>query len=266
MAERSDVAVAEPAGVVEVSVDVRARPATVFGYFTSAQKLRAWLGDGAEIDPVEGGSVTIRYPTGEIARGVVERIEPERSFTFTWGYEGGAHGLAPGSTRVTILLEPTHQGTRVILRHEGLPTEETRTGHRQGWSHYVSVLATQAAHAHFGAIAEDAAVAFVAAWNETDPARRAGLLERSFAENGTFRDRMAAMDGRAALDAYIAGVQRYMPGVRLVLTAQPDHVHDRVRFPWRFEREDGVVLGAGWDYGCLTMEGRFTDVAGFWDG
>lgn len=249
--------------VVEVRVDVMAPPATVFRFFSSAERLREWLGAGADVDPVEGGAVTIRYPTGEIARGTVERIERDRTFVFTWGYEGGAHGLEPGMTRVTIELEPTERGTCVILRHEGLEQAALRDGHRQGWSHYVSVLATRAAHVHLDAIVRRAAEAWVAAWNETDPSARAALLEESFEENGTFRDAMAVTDGRAALASHIAGVQNYMPGVRLLLTGDADHVHDRVRFPWRFENAEGGVLGAGWNYGRITSDGRFAELAGF---
>jgi hypothetical protein len=57
-----------------------------------------------------------------------------------------------------------------------------------------------------------------------------------------------------------------MPGTQLVLTGQPDHVYDRVRFPWRIESADGAVLGAGWNVGRLTLDGRFSEVIGFWGG
>ncbi len=250
---------------IDVSVDVSARIATVFRFLSEPDRLAAWLGEGAEVEPREGGALRVPYPHGAVAVGRVESIEAGRRLVFTWGYETGEHGIAPGTTRVTVELEPIATGTRVHLRHEGLPDEAARSGHRQGWKHYMSVLAARAAAVQFDGIAEAAVDAWVAAWNERDAAERDTWLERSFEAAGQFRDALASVDGRAELADYIAGTQGVMPGARLHRAGAVDQVHDRVRFSWRFESEGGGVLGSGWNVGRLTLDGRFAEVVGFWD-
>jgi len=63
---------------------------------------------------------------------------------FSWGWEGGGHGLSPGSTTVEIDLLPERGGTRLRLRHSGL-RGDNRTRHQQGWTHYAARLALAAA-------------------------------------------------------------------------------------------------------------------------
>ena len=55
-------------------VFIRARPATVFGFFTDSARWAAWWGAGSTIDPRPGGRVVIRYPNAVEAGGeVLER-------------------------------------------------------------------------------------------------------------------------------------------------------------------------------------------------
>jgi hypothetical protein len=37
--------------------------------------------------------------------------------------------MPPGSTRVTVTLDAVDGGTRLTLRHDGLPSDELREGH-----------------------------------------------------------------------------------------------------------------------------------------
>ncbi len=63
---------------------------------------------------------------------------------FTWGWTQGPP-VPPGSTRVVVTLEPEAGGTRVVLRHRGLPDDEQRTQHSGGWEMYRGRLAVRLA-------------------------------------------------------------------------------------------------------------------------
>ena len=58
---------------------------------------------------------------------------------------------------------------------------------------------------------------YVAAWNETDPAARNALVERSLGADLWYRDPMLEADGLAAFDAMVAAVQAQFPGQGLHL-------------------------------------------------
>lgn len=62
-------------------------------------------------------------------------------------------------------------------------------------------------------VTPDAVVeAYVATWNETDPARRRAGLAAAWTETGIYRDPVMAGDGPAGIDAMLAGVQATFPG------------------------------------------------------
>jgi hypothetical protein len=64
--------------------------------------------------------------------------------------------------------------------------------------------------------------AYVAAWNEHDPARRMRLIEHACAENLRMRTPGKRVDGRGALDALIADFQQRRPGERAALSSAID--------------------------------------------
>ena len=107
----------EDAGPVRVTRLVEAPPEVVFTYLTSSEKWSLWQGVDTTIEAWPGGSYVMRAPNGGVARGEVLEIVPDRSVTFTWGWEGHPH-VPPGATTVTITLEPTG---------EAVPYSETFT-------------------------------------------------------------------------------------------------------------------------------------------
>jgi uncharacterized protein YndB with AHSA1/START domain len=130
------------ADVVEVSVHVEAQPETVFPYFTDPERYVQWMGARATLEPVPGGSYCVRMKDGVEVCGEFVEIDPPRRLVFTWGWLGDP-AVAPGSTRVVVTLEPEGGGTRVILRHHGLPDGDTRAHHRAGWEAYAGRLAVR---------------------------------------------------------------------------------------------------------------------------
>lgn len=125
---------------IEVTVHIAARPETVFPYFTDPERYSQWMGASAVLRPEPGGAYQVTIRDGTVAAGEFLEIEPPRRIAFTWGWNHDP-AVAPGSTRVVVTLEPEEGGTRVVLRHYGLPTDERVGHHRKGWTLYLDRLA-----------------------------------------------------------------------------------------------------------------------------
>jgi Activator of Hsp90 ATPase homolog 1-like protein len=66
-------------------------------------------------------------------------VDPPRRLVFSWGWNHD-HAVAPGSTRVEVTFAEENGGTRVVLRHAGLPNAEQNAHHRKGWELYLGRL------------------------------------------------------------------------------------------------------------------------------
>jgi hypothetical protein len=76
---------------------------------------------------------------GVEASGEFVEVDPPRRLVFTWGWSHDP-AVPPGATRVVVTLEPENGGTRVVLRHHGLPDDGQRAHHRKGWELYLGRL------------------------------------------------------------------------------------------------------------------------------
>lgn len=83
-------------------------------------------------------------PGGQMASGHFVEIVPAQKLVFTWGWEGDAPPVAPGSTTVVIELEPDHGGTLLRLTHSGLEPPPIAEHHRAGWVRYLERLQVRA--------------------------------------------------------------------------------------------------------------------------
>ncbi len=250
--------------VLEIRMDVAARPSTVFRFLSQPERFQEWMGAGCTADLRVGGEVIVRYPGGETARGTVTELVPDRRLVFTWGYDGGAGGLEPGASRVAIELTPTAGGTSVVLRHSGLATDERRREHRAGWTYRLSALSARTSADQVAGQADRAVDQYLAAWATTDGEPRAELLRSSCEEEVEFRDSMGHVRGRVGLDEYIANAQRFVPGVKLERAGPVLRSHYSVSYPWRMVGPEGKPMMAGQNYGELSPDGRFRLVVGFW--
>jgi uncharacterized protein YndB with AHSA1/START domain len=116
----------------EAHVEVRreivlpSEPDEVWSALTEADRLEEWFATDVELEPVPGGEGTFRWGDGEERHAVVEEVDPERRFAFSWE-----------ESRVVIELEPVEDGTRVVVT-------ETLDG---GWGTALALRAQALVHA-----------------------------------------------------------------------------------------------------------------------
>jgi uncharacterized protein YndB with AHSA1/START domain len=122
---------------------IAASPPKVFAFFTDSVRWTAWQGVGGEIDARAGGALRVIMPDAAAASGHFIEVVPPRRIVFTWGWEGNGIPVPPGSSIVTIELEPADGGTMVRLTHSGLQPV-VRELHRSGWERYLGRLARRA--------------------------------------------------------------------------------------------------------------------------
>jgi uncharacterized protein YndB with AHSA1/START domain len=123
---------------------IRARPETVFTFFTDPERWLSWQGVTATIEPLPGGVFRMDVRGDGFASGRFVEVDPPKRLVFTWGWENPALALPPGSSTVEIDVIEAEGGCLVRLTHRDL-SEDMRDVHAQGWSHYLDrlVLAAQ---------------------------------------------------------------------------------------------------------------------------
>lgn len=131
----------DPSSIVR-EIMIEADNATVFAFFTDAERLIRWMGVSASLDPKPGGLLLIDVQSGIRARGEFKEVVPVSHLAYTWGWEG-KDNVPPGSSRIEIDLSAQNGHTLLRFSHHGLPPEEIQP-HTEGWKHYLSRLAMAA--------------------------------------------------------------------------------------------------------------------------
>ena len=108
------------------------------------------------------------------------------------------------------------------------------------------------------------AEAYIAAWNETDAARRGKLMDAAFTPDVSYRDPLMQGDGHEGVAALIEGVHGQFPGFRFTLKGEPDGFADHVRFSWTLGPDGAEAPIEGTDI-CVIADGRLKEVTGFLD-
>jgi uncharacterized protein YndB with AHSA1/START domain len=126
---------------VEQTLRIKARPETVWRYWTDPQRMCDWWGAAAELDPRPGGTCRIEMGGGPAMVGTYVELVPHERIVFTFGWEptDGAPDVPPGSTRVEVTLTADGGDTIMSLRHTGLPGAFADE-HAAGWGHFLPVL------------------------------------------------------------------------------------------------------------------------------
>jgi len=243
------------------TIVIRARPATVFTFFTDTPRWASWWGSGSTIDPKPGGRVLIRYPGGNEATGEVVEIAPPERIVFTYGYTSGKP-IGPGESQVTIRLEALEAGTRVHLSHE-FADAAVRTEHVQGWRYQLSVFGNVVADV-VSTGAADLVDAWFKVWREPNEAAREQTLAKLATRGVRVRDRYSVLDGIADLSPHIAASQRFMPGIRLERRGEVRHCQGTLLVDWVALGPDGAQRGTGSNVFDLNPDGLIDSVTGFW--
>ena len=85
---------------VEREITLDAPPEEVWEALTDPEQLEEWFANDVELALEPGGDGVFRWDDGEERHALVEEVDPERRFVFTWD-----------DSRVVIELEPIPAGT-----------------------------------------------------------------------------------------------------------------------------------------------------------
>lgn len=130
---------------VEREIRIRARPETVFPFFTDPELMVRWMGTTAEVDPKPGGIYRVDIDGSHVARGEYVEVSPPDRVVFTWGWENEDSPVRPGTSTVEVNLSVDGEHTVVRLVHRDLPSDDSAGAHGKGWDHYLERLALAAA-------------------------------------------------------------------------------------------------------------------------
>jgi uncharacterized protein YndB with AHSA1/START domain len=109
----------------------------VWAHLTECQKLAGWYGEGAAIEPREGG--TVRLGGGHI-RGVVTQWQPNRRLAYTWNVFGpGEKESAYPESYLTFDLAPRRDDVLLTLTH--MPVlDRFEKQNAMGWHTFLDML------------------------------------------------------------------------------------------------------------------------------
>ncbi|HEY1286457.1 MAG TPA: SRPBCC domain-containing protein [Solirubrobacterales bacterium] len=110
----------EKAPWVERETLVEASPDEVWEALTDEDRLEEWLAPEVELDPSEGGEISVRDGDDE-RNGTVETVEENERFAFTWSRPGEGESFVeftiealPGGSRVTVVETPVGPSASAI--------------------------------------------------------------------------------------------------------------------------------------------------------
>lgn len=247
---------------LERTVVIQAEREIVFAFFVDSERWASWWGAGSTIEARPGGRVYIRHPQGTEAAGEVVEVAPPERVVFTYGFVSGKP-IPPGSSRVTIRLQPEGNATRLQLVHE-FADEPARDEHVQGWRYQLSVFGNVVANQVYTGAAATVDDWF-AGWSEPDAAIRDATLARVAAPDIRFRDRFSLISGLADLRPHLAAVHRFMPGMRIRREGDVRHCQGMALADWIARGPDGQERGRGTNVFVFQGPGRIESVTGFWD-
>lgn len=126
---------------LEHVVMIDAPPAAVYDAWTTAEGLASWWGSCPTIDPRPGGAIVVDVDGAHVMEGSFVELDPPHRVVFTFGWRDG--DPAPRTTTVEVRIDAAGTGSRLVLRHDGLPLDAIGS-HAHGRSHFVGGRLTEA--------------------------------------------------------------------------------------------------------------------------
>ena len=139
----------EESTTLEIERFINAPPARVYAAWTDRAQLKEWFGPenvrmrNLTADPRVGGKYRwdlINQEGEEMSVfGEYRELVPGKKIVFTWKWDDDENWEEHNSV-VTVELSDRDGGTEVRLRHEQLPSEESRDRHNEGWNSLLNRL------------------------------------------------------------------------------------------------------------------------------
>ena len=133
---------------VEVKRTIKAPRDRVFKAWTQPDQLKLWTAPGDMTAPAVdvnlrvGGRyrIEMQAPDGSRKTAFGEYIEvtPPSRLVYSWDWEG----MPSVNSIVTVEFAENGNNTEVTLRHDGLPTEDLKKRHAEGWHGCLEKLVT----------------------------------------------------------------------------------------------------------------------------
>jgi uncharacterized protein YndB with AHSA1/START domain len=126
---------------IELSIDTPANAELAWEVITDPERVAEWFTDAS---PLGKPGEPYRLDFGDsVVIGKVARVDPGRSFAYSWSWEGSEDGT---ETLVTWSVEPLAAGgSRIKLVHDGWPEttqdDTARADHLGYWEAYLEDLA-----------------------------------------------------------------------------------------------------------------------------
>ena len=126
---------------LRIEREIAASPEKVFAAWTQAEALSRWFAPTedhtvkvlrADVRPGGGYRIEMHHVNGavHVAQGSYREVTPPSRLVFTWSW---AEHPDQAETLVTVVLQPSGKGTRLVLVHERFADAKDRDGHAHGW-------------------------------------------------------------------------------------------------------------------------------------
>ncbi|MEU8984729.1 nuclear transport factor 2 family protein [Streptomyces sp. NPDC048309] len=103
---------------------------------------------------------------------------------------------------------------------------------------------------------------YIDTWNIVDAVERRAVIDELFTENVEYVDPNVQIEGRAALDGYIAETQKQIPGGVFALASEVTAHHNLARFTWQVGPVGGQPFAVGYDFAAVE-NGQVRRLYGF---
>ncbi len=128
---------------IRIEREFSVSPERLFAAVTEAEQTLAWYGPEGCTCPEGQTDFTKTGPwyaviissdgTRYKMSGQITHVTPPRSVGYTWGWHDDQDQRGPESF-VTLTVEPTNTGSRLIVDHRGLGDDEIGADHTKGWT------------------------------------------------------------------------------------------------------------------------------------
>jgi uncharacterized protein YndB with AHSA1/START domain len=119
-------------GPIDITIDVAVPPAAAWAAVTDPARIAEWFTDASALGPV-GSPYRLDFGDGSVVGGTVLAVDPGRSFSHSWRWEGAEPAE---TTTVTWSVEPADGGARIRLVHAGWDAAGLDSGERDDHAGY----------------------------------------------------------------------------------------------------------------------------------